>query len=48
MKGELLSEELARVPADFRVRDVMAIQVPGLEAQRRIVCIEPLMKEEFA
>jgi 16S rRNA (guanine527-N7)-methyltransferase len=48
MKGELPSDELARVPADFRVRDVVVLQVPGLEAQRHIVCIEAWTKEEFA
>jgi 16S rRNA (guanine527-N7)-methyltransferase len=48
MKGELWPEEIAQVPADFRVRNVTAIQVPDLEARRHLVCIEPLMKEEFA
>lgn len=40
MKGLYPFEELERVPAGFRVREVRRLQVPGLEAERHLVLIE--------
>lgn len=40
MKGLHPFEELERLPAGFRVSDVRALQVPGLEAERHLVLIE--------
>lgn len=40
MKGLHPFEELERVPAGFRVREVRPLQVPGLEAERHLVLIE--------
>ena len=40
MKGLHPFEELERLPAGFRVKEVRALQVPGLEAERHLVLIE--------
>jgi len=40
MKGVHPFEELERIPADFRVRQVQALEVPGLGAERHLVLIE--------
>jgi 16S rRNA (guanine527-N7)-methyltransferase len=40
MKGVHPEEELAAVPADY-VTEVVALQVPGLEAERRLVIVVP-------
>lgn len=40
MKGVYPYEELAQVPAPFRVREVAKLTVPGLEAERHLVLIE--------
>lgn len=40
MKGVHPFEELERIPPDFRVRDVRALGVPGLGAERHLVLIE--------
>ena len=40
MKGVYPFEEIERVPPDFRVRDVHALSVPGLDAERHLVLIE--------
>lgn len=37
LKGQIEPDELAQVPAGFRVAAVHALDVPGLEAQRHIV-----------
>jgi 16S rRNA (guanine527-N7)-methyltransferase len=39
MKGQYPEEELAAIPADFVVRDVVALQVPGLDAARHLAII---------
>ena len=39
MKGVYPEEELAAIPADFVVRDVVALQVPGLDAARHLAII---------
>jgi 16S rRNA (guanine527-N7)-methyltransferase len=39
MKGRVLDEELAGVPADFRVEAVHALDVPGLDAERHLVVV---------
>lgn len=39
MKGLFPFEELERVPSGFRVREVRALQIPGLEAERHLVLI---------
>lgn len=41
MKGVHPEEEIQRLPTDFRVRDVKRIDVPGLDAERHLVWIEP-------
>jgi len=40
MKGLHPFEELERLPSGFRVREVRALRVPGLEAERHLVLIE--------
>jgi 16S rRNA (guanine527-N7)-methyltransferase len=40
LKGRFPQEELAAVPADFRVEDVIALRVPGLDAERHLVIIK--------
>jgi 16S rRNA (guanine527-N7)-methyltransferase len=40
MKGLYPFEELERVPAGFKVREVKALQIPGLEAERHLVLVE--------
>lgn len=40
MKGVYPYEELTQLPAQFRVRDVISLEVPGLDAERHLVLIE--------
>ena len=40
MKGLYPFEELERVPPEFRVKEVRALEVPGLDAERHLVLIE--------
>ena len=40
MKGVYPFEEIERLPPDFRVRQVHAFAVPGLESERHLVLIE--------
>ena len=40
MKGLFPFEELERLPSGFRVKEVRALRVPGLEAERHLVLIE--------
>jgi len=40
MKGLYPYEELERLPGGFRVREVKALRVPGLEAERHLVLVE--------
>lgn len=40
MKGLYPFEELERLPSGFRVKEVRALQVPGLKADRHLVLIE--------
>jgi len=40
MKGVYPFEEIERLPPDFRLRQVHAFAVPGLEAERHLVLIE--------
>jgi 16S rRNA (guanine527-N7)-methyltransferase len=42
MKGVHPHEELAHLPAGFRVKDILALRVPGLEAERHLILIERL------
>ena len=37
LKGRFPQDELAAVPEDFRVDDVIALHVPGLDAERHLV-----------
>ncbi len=39
MKGLRPFEELEHLPPDYRVKDVMALKVPGLDAQRHLVIV---------
>jgi 16S rRNA (guanine527-N7)-methyltransferase len=39
LKGRFPEDELAAVPADFRVEDVIALRVPGLDAERHLVVV---------
>lgn len=41
MKGEYPQEELDALPPGFVVREIIALTVPGLEAQRHLVRIAP-------
>ena len=40
MKGVYPFEEIERLPPDFRLRQVHAFAVPGLDAERHLVLIE--------
>jgi len=40
MKGLYPYEELERLPAGFRVKEVKVLQVPGLDAERHLVLVE--------
>lgn len=40
MKGVHPYEELAQVPAGYRVKNIIALDVPGLSAERHLVLIE--------
>jgi 16S rRNA (guanine527-N7)-methyltransferase len=39
MKGVYPEEELAAIPADYAVQEVVALQVPGLDAARHLAII---------
>ncbi|HEV7489256.1 MAG TPA: 16S rRNA (guanine(527)-N(7))-methyltransferase RsmG [Rhodanobacteraceae bacterium] len=39
LKGRFPQDELAAVPADFRVENVIELRVPGLDAERHLVVI---------
>jgi 16S rRNA (guanine527-N7)-methyltransferase len=41
MKGVYPHEELAQVPGDFHLRNVVALNVPGLGAERHAAVLEP-------
>lgn len=41
MKGVYPHEELAQVPETFSLRDVVALQVPGLDAERHAALLQP-------
>jgi len=41
MKGIYPHEELAQLPGDFLLRDVVALQVPGLNAERHAALLQP-------
>jgi len=41
MKGVYPHEELAHVPGDFHLRNVVALNVPGLGAERHAAVLEP-------
>jgi 16S rRNA (guanine527-N7)-methyltransferase len=43
MKGTDPTDELQQLPAGFRVEAVYAVKVPGLEGQRHLVCITPVL-----
>ncbi len=40
MKGVYPHEEIARLPAGFRVSEAVTLSVPGLDAQRHLIIIE--------
>jgi 16S rRNA (guanine527-N7)-methyltransferase len=41
MKGVYPHEELTQVPPDYRLQNVLELEVPGLNARRHLVLIEP-------
>lgn len=41
MKGRLPSDEIAKLPPACKVRNIIALDVPGLNAERHLVLIEP-------
>lgn len=41
MKGLYPYEEIAQIPAGYRVRQVISLSVPGIEAARHLVLVEP-------
>lgn len=45
MKGRVLDEELAGVPAGYRVEAVHALEVPGLAAERHLVVVRRVTGE---
>jgi 16S rRNA (guanine527-N7)-methyltransferase len=42
MKGVYPQEELDRLPAGFRLLDVVPLAVPGLDAERHLVLLAPV------
>ena len=40
LKGQAPSEEMTRIPQGWRVEQLLALQVPGMDAQRHLVIIE--------
>ena len=46
MKGTFPEEELAAIEAGFKVRDVVRLTVPGLDAARHLVILEPVPPNE--
>jgi 16S rRNA (guanine527-N7)-methyltransferase len=40
MKGVHPYEEIERLPQGFRVREVMRLAVPGIDAERHLVLVE--------
>jgi 16S rRNA (guanine527-N7)-methyltransferase len=46
MKGVYPHEELAQLGPDMRVRQVIALHVPGLQATRHLVLLEPVRASE--
>lgn len=42
MKGVYPHEELAQLPAAVRLRNVISLSVPGLDAERHLVLMEPV------
>jgi 16S rRNA (guanine527-N7)-methyltransferase len=45
MKGRVADEELAGVPAGFRVEAIHALDVPGLDAERHLVVVRKVSGE---
>ncbi len=41
MKGVYPHEELAQLPADYRLRSVVALHVPGVDAERHAALLQP-------
>jgi 16S rRNA (guanine527-N7)-methyltransferase len=41
MKGVHPHDEIKRLPAGFRVREVLKLDVPLLDAERHLVLVEP-------
>ena len=48
MKGVYPDEEIAQLPAGMRTVAALALAVPGLDAQRHLVVIEPVRLQEDA
>jgi 16S rRNA (guanine527-N7)-methyltransferase len=42
MKGVYPDEELSRLPAGIALRQVVPLDVPGLEAARHLVVLQPV------
>ena len=47
MKGVYPQAELAAIPADYAVQEVVALQVPGLDAARHVVIINPRLGRAY-
>ena len=47
MKGVYPQEELAGIAADYTVQEVVALQVPGLDAARHVVIITPRLGRAY-
>jgi 16S rRNA (guanine527-N7)-methyltransferase len=41
MKGVYPHEELSQIPAGFKLSEVVALTIPGLEARRHLVIVRP-------
>lgn len=46
MKGVFPEEELAAIDSGFRVREVVRLTVPGLDAARHLAILEPVANEQ--
>ena len=42
MKGKVPDDELQELPGDWQATRIEALQVPGLDAERHIVVLEPM------
>lgn len=45
MKGKVLTSELGAIPPTFRCHDVIPLTVPGVDAERHLILMQPVRKQ---